>query len=140
MPAVIDAPMWMHWRKAWLWLFMEAVVIAGTVLTMRNSDRWTEQLEAMGGQHCTEVTELECKKGGELSCWMGRLARMKNSGLVGWSAQHGWVLARAAEGRSHLQIRLCVRSCKQATWRGIPSPCSAPNPVVCSLTAVQRAC
>lgn len=77
MPAVIDAPIWMHWRKAWLWLFMEAVVIAGAVLTMRNSDRWTEQLEAMGGQHCTEVTELECKKGGELSCWMGRLAQRR---------------------------------------------------------------
>ena len=67
MPAVVDAPMWMHWRKAWIWLTMEAVVVAGAVLTNKNSDRWTARLEEMGGPDCTEVVGLECNKGGELS-------------------------------------------------------------------------
>lgn len=63
--AVVDAPFWMHWRKAWLWLFMEAVVVAAAVLTNNNSNRWTDQLTEAEGADCTGDTRLDCKKGGE---------------------------------------------------------------------------
>lgn len=35
MPAKIDAPIWMHWKKAGLWAAVEGVVLTGSVLTQQ---------------------------------------------------------------------------------------------------------
>lgn len=32
MAAKLDAPLWMHWRKAALWLTVQGIVLAGAVL------------------------------------------------------------------------------------------------------------
>lgn len=95
-PAVVDAPFWLHWGKAWLWLIMEAVIIAAAVLTNRNSDRWTAQLIQSGGPDCTVDTQMDCHKGGEDTGWVG-VGAVVDAGLQVVAEELSCPQGRAAE-------------------------------------------
>ena len=120
--AVVDAPIWMHWRKAWLWLAMEAVVIAGCVTSNRNSDRWTEQLVAAGGPDCTNETGLECKKSGEGAQGLRWGARAPPCPADAHARR--WSVLRAL-------LPLGRRGCPGA----VPTPCPSPPTPHCPSSA-----